>query len=143
VRYRSAMIVVVLASLAGCGKHTVPTVPVTGRITYAGGQWPKPGILYFTPSEAFDDLPCRPGTASFGADGKFRATAFANRDGLIPGSYRLHVECWEYPPSMDPKAPAAKSYIPSTFQATSQNGFEVRVDPDKDGVELDLDVPKT
>ena len=128
---------------AGCSDGRTRTIEVTGRVTYGGGDWPKPGVLYFAPLEPIGNLPQRPGTAKFGTDGRFRARTFSDGDGLIPGRYRINIECWDTPPTMT-NPTAAKSYIPSTFQTATANGLEVVVEPDATGpVEVAFDVPRS
>jgi hypothetical protein len=140
---RSIRCLLLVLGLAGCGKPTVLTVPVQGRITYGGGDWPKPGMLYFAPIEPAANFPQRPGRASFSPDGNFRAMTFKEGDGLIPGKYRINIECWETPPSMDAGAPAAKSYVPAKFPSEKSNDLEIDVPANRhEVIELKLDVPK-
>ena len=131
-----------LGNLTGCGRERPQTVPVLGRITYGGGDWPADGMLYFTTAKPAPGFPARPGSAAFGKDGSFSATTFQPNDGLMPGAYRVNIECWELRPSMD--APAGKSYVPIKFQSGMTNGFEVVVPADSSGpIELSFEVPKS
>jgi hypothetical protein len=120
-----------LATLAccasGCHDTGVPLVKVTGRITFNNGDWPRPGVIYFAPLGMHDGIPQRPGSATFSTDGKFRAGTFTTSDGLIPGKYRINIECWEHPPSMAYGAPVAKSCVPKEFQSGKSSGLEIVV----------------
>ena len=130
-----------LGSLVGCGNDLPKTVPVEGRITYGGGDWPTSGVLYFIAVKPAQGFPSRPGSAAFGKDGRFAVTTFQANDGLLPGEYRINVECWESRPSMD--AQAGRSYVPTKFQAGMSSDFKVVVPADSsDPLELSFDVPK-
>jgi hypothetical protein len=132
-----AMISLSLLNLSGC--DTGPyTVPVRGRVTFDGKDWPAAGTLYFLPIEAATGFPKRPGLAPFDTTGKFAAQTFISGDGLFPGHYRLHVACWQVPPSM--ANPAGKSYVPAKFRNPSSAGLEVIVKPGDKSVDIDFDV---
>ena len=86
---------------AGCGERGLQPIAVHGQITYGGGEWPKPGCLYFTSQPAAGVI-TRPGMAVFGPDGRFQVTTFRPDDGLLPGEYQVSVECWEVDLGMNP-----------------------------------------
>ena len=126
----------------GCGKADVKTVPVRGRITYGGGDWPAPGKIYFVPVDAATGNPRRPGSADFDTGGHFEAKTFAPGDGLLPGKYHVNLECWEVEGTMSNPA-GGKSWIPAPYQSAGKNKFEVIVGPDDSGpIEVSFDVPK-
>jgi hypothetical protein len=127
--------------LCGCSDNGIRTIPVHGRITYDGGEWPAAGVLYFTPLVSTGST-MRPGIAKFDKDGGFTAQTFVSGDGLIPGEYRIKVECWENPPTLAPGAPPAKSYVPQEIQLGTAEGWKVEVPPSDNVVELSLNVPK-
>lgn len=128
---------------AGCDARSLPTVPVKGKITYGGGDWPATGTLYFAPVTPAANMPRKPGIAEFAIDGTFSASTFSQDDGLVPGKYRINVECWLAPPAMDRRAPTAQSAVPNKYRAGTTSGFEVDVPADASGpIELSLDVPK-
>lgn len=130
-----------LLFLAGCGKSGPELVPVHGRVTYGGGQWPTAGILYFTPDKPAAGLPARPARAEFGPDGSYSATSFEKGDGLIPGHYLISVECWKEPPQMgSPKPPV--SYVPDKFQSGQTSGLELTIEPGSRSKEMNFDIPK-
>lgn len=129
-----ALCVGVIALFAGCGPSGLKTVDVSGKITYGGGPWPKPGKLTFPCIEPAEGFPNRPGSAEFDVDGNFVASSYGQGDGLHPGKYSVHVECWEVPPSMDATV-QAKSYVPENFAPT----FEIK--PSDREVTLQWDAP--
>ncbi len=139
-----AVVLLAMASLLpiGCEKGGIKTVPVRGRLTYAGGEWPKGGMLTFASVEPAPGMTQHPGTAEFGTDGRFAASTFGDGDGLVPGKYVVNIECWEVPPSPDNPV-AAKSYLPTKYQSGMHSGFTVDVPADHRGaLEVTFDVPK-
>ncbi len=127
--------------LMGCGNSNRPkTIPVTGTITFGGGPWPKPGEIYFTCVEPEAGFPRKPGLAQFDTNGAFVAGSFTEKDGLVPGTYRMSVECWEVRPNMD--GIPAKSYLPDKYLNPAENGLEDVIIKSTDGRrELTLDIP--
>jgi hypothetical protein len=121
--------------LAGCGSDGPTTVPVGGQITFDGEPPPADGAVYFAPIKVAAGFPRRPGRARFGQDGSYEATSFADGDGLVPGEYRVSVECWKSPPGTGPGGGAGVSYVapgfdPPNLVVTEENG----------SIEYDLDV---
>ncbi len=37
------------------------------------------------------------------------------------------MECWEIPPSTDPKAPQQRSYVDSKFESAASSGLQIEV----------------
>lgn len=132
---------VTVATLApGCDSG-IRTVPVKGKITYGGGDWPREGMLFFAPVEPAPGTPRRGGMADFDHQGNFVVATFGERDGLVPGDYRVNVQCWEVPPGMNGQP--AKSYVPKQYQHGATNGFTLTVPSDaKRTIEVVYDVPK-
>jgi hypothetical protein len=128
---------VLLAPLAGCGQEGPERVIVSGHITYGGGAWPKPGVIYFTPLGGPAGTTIHPGLGHFDTYGEYTAQTFATGDGLVPGKYRLHVECWEVEPSPDPKHGPPKSYVPGKLTLA-----ELDVPQGAGSMTADFDVPK-
>jgi hypothetical protein len=131
----------VLVPLCGCGPSGPEVVQIRGKVTYGGGDWPAPGVLYFNPAEAAPGLPLRPASAKFDTDGNFLVTSFDDGDGLIPGKYQVGVECWENPPSMDGGGPPV-SYVAKAYESSKTSGLEVTIQPGDGLVEVSFDVPK-
>jgi hypothetical protein len=128
-----------LSLLGGCGSDRPKTVKVTGRVTFRGESMPGPGVLYFVPMDVAEGLPHRPGTARFEQDGRFAVGSFEMDDGLVPGDYRVHVQCWEVAPQEvvpEEEAPAPISFIPTRYGDTATSGLSVSVPADRREVEV-------
>ena len=124
----------------GCTPAKLDIVPVQGQITYGGGDWPNGGNLYFQPKSAAANLPMRPGVATFNADGKFVAKT-GQRNGLVPGTYAMRIECWEVAPKMS--APSSgKSWVAAEYTQGPTANFEIEVPADPKGLDLKIDIPK-
>jgi hypothetical protein len=102
--------------VAGCGPDRPETVPVQGVVTFAGEPPPAPGIVNFQPVETTGDLPKRPGSGPFDTDGHFEVTSFDGTHGLIPGRYRVTIECLAGQPAPVPGGYEEASYVPAGFQ---------------------------
>jgi hypothetical protein len=132
---------IVSSTLIGCGGGAPDVVPVAGQVTLAGGGWGRPGMIFFAPVEPAPGFPRLPGMADVDQEGRFRAITQPNRDGLVPGTYRVGLEMWEVPPTMG--GPTAKSYLPQKYQSAATSGLEVVVPADGDGmVEVSWDIPR-
>jgi hypothetical protein len=99
--HQTALVLLATLACVGCGDSRPETIPVTGRLTYGGGDWPNEGVIYFTALEPAEGFPRRAGTGYFEADGSFEAQTWVEGDGLMPGKYRVSVECWKVPPKID------------------------------------------
>ena len=137
-------VVSVLGSLfmLGCQESisTTETVPVAGKITYGGGEWPRPATISFVVEEAAAGMPLNSGSAELAPDGIFKASTFAPNDGLVPGKYLINLECWESNPADSPTPPA--SLIPEKYRRGMNSGFRVEVPAGKTPVRVEFDVPK-
>jgi hypothetical protein len=134
------LLVLAAALPCGCGRNGPEIVPVEGTITYGGGPWPKPGVVYFTLDPTASGKSGHPVTGKFGVDGKLTVTTFG-KDGLVPGKYKLSVECWEVPPRMGSPTPPV-SYVPERYQSAATSGLSLSVESGKRVVHVQLDVPK-
>ncbi len=114
---------VLVATTPGCQQGPV-VVPVEGQVTVDGNPPPAGGMIYFTTNDG------RPGTATFGSDGRFVAKSLPGRDGLLPGTYALGFECWETEPEMG--GPPPVSYIRPQYSAAATSGFSLIVEPDEE-----------
>lgn len=131
-----------LLFLIGCGRSGPEVVPVDGTITFGGGPWPKPGSLIFAAESPAPGMPNRPAMGLFDTDGRLTVTTYTRGDGLIPGKYKMAVECWEVRPEMmSPTSP--KSYVPKRYASPQTSGLAVVVEPGQKVVTLNLDVPKS
>lgn len=129
------------AALTGCGRSDVELVPVRGKVTYGGGEWPKEGVLYFTSAEPVEGQPQRPALAHFDTDGSFKVTSWDEGDGLVPGEYRVAVECWKVPPTMESPQPPV-SFVPEKYQSPQTSDLTVTIEPGQGSQDLKFDVPK-
>jgi hypothetical protein len=127
--------------LPGCRRDGPEVVPVKGVVTFGGGSWAKPGTLYFTVESSPSGMPHRPAYGAFDTDGNITVTTFREGDGLIPGKYRIAVECWDIPPKMGSPMPP-KSYVPARFASPTSSGLTVVAESGQREVELNLDIPK-
>jgi hypothetical protein len=118
----------------GCNSGGPDLSDVAGTITYGGGPWPKPGTITFTGGP-------RPASAEFDTQGRFKVKAFEGKPGLMPGTYKIAVDCWEVPPSMDNPG-AEKSYVPAKYRNAATSGFEITVEAGKPLSDVKFDVPK-
>jgi hypothetical protein len=110
--------VLLAGATVGCGSgNGLPVVPVSGKITFAGGPCPGPGNVTFNPLEVEPGLPRRPGSATFFQDGAFVVTSFQKGDGLVPGRYEVKITCDSGLP--DPRSPdpwGDVTYIDKDYQ---------------------------
>lgn len=127
-----------LSCLAGCGSDMPQTVRVNGKVTFDGQQPPGAGIVYFLPQEAAKGFTLRPGTADFDASGVYKTTTFEPGDGLMPGSYKIYIECWETAPNMEGKP--VKSFVPKKYQNVETSGFELEITSKDRSIEKNFDV---
>jgi hypothetical protein len=133
--FRSTLLLLAagLCFLTGCGPAGIPRVPVKGKITYAGGDWPKPPIFTFTASDPAPGMPSLPESAAVQPNGEFKVN-------LVPGTYVVNIECYEIEPAPDDPT-RAKSYVPKRMEAMdTKPKFEVPVGAKE--VEFTFDIPK-
>lgn len=123
------LLAMTMVMLGGCGGGAVEVVPVRGQVTWNGGPPPAEGVLYFTPVESWGNLPTRPAAAAFSETGHYSVQAFAGREGLIPGRYRVVVECWKTPPSGDDRDPPPESHLPERYASAETSGIELELRP--------------
>ena len=135
---RNLMVMFVMLAAVGCGDKGPGLVPVTGKITYGGGAWPKTGYVNFSSIEPAAGYPTLNGTAELNTDGTFTVKSSGDKFGLVPGKYAVSLEAWEETPNMETNPPSVgKSYIPEGFKAPE---VEIAVGDSKK--EVNFDVPK-
>jgi hypothetical protein len=108
---------------------------VKGKITFGGGDWPKPATLDFVATKAAPGMPSLPTSVVVQADGKFQVQ-------LVPGEYVVNITCMEV--EMQPDNPSTgKSYIPDRFR-TGADRPKVDVPLGSKGpIEVSWDIPKS
>jgi len=123
-------------ALVGCGQSGPQRVLVRGKITFAGGPPPADGIIFFAPAQPAEGFPSRPGRARFTkGDGTFVVTSVQPEDGLVPGTYRVQINCWRRMPGGD--GTPGVSYVPANYAPG-----ELKVTLDGPSlIELQYDVP--
>ncbi|MBN2022586.1 MAG: hypothetical protein JW809_07305 [Pirellulales bacterium] len=124
------------ATIAGCGDSGPTRVPVRGKVTFDGGPPPGPGTVFFAPLKAAQGFPMRPANANFEqADGIFAVTSVQTGDGLVPGTYKVIVECWRRPPG-------ATGEPGVSWVRANWNAPDLEIPPGTKGpVEFPIDVP--
>jgi hypothetical protein len=123
-----------LGGLSGCGTQGPKVVPVEGTVTFAGGPCPASGTVFFAPVTVPSDLPRRPARGQFDSNGRLTVTSFRADDGLVPGTYRVSVDCWQEPPT---DISSGKSFVPADYHSA-----DVTIPRDARGtVRLKIDVP--
>ena len=138
----SIIFVLILLALyfRGCQAGGLNLIPVTGRITFNGGEWKNEGMIFFVPVDPAKGYPTRAGMARFNRDGEFVATTFKENDGLIPGRYFVNLECWAEQEIEN--SSSRKSLIPEKFQNGSESGLELNVSPSAwGGMTVNFDIP--
>jgi len=128
----TALVVVVLVGIAGCGQSERPkTIPITGRVTIDGQPPGEGGKIYFTPVQAAEGYSRRPARGSFvSSDGSYRVMSWEVDDGLVPGSYLVSVT------SNTPE----KTAIPARYNQGSTSGLTLDVPPDQGRIEYNIDI---
>jgi hypothetical protein len=134
--------VMCVSTLVGCGAGDRPaTVAVSGRVTLGKGNWPTRGTLFFLPMQPAAGHPRRPATAEFDVDGSFEsATSWSKGDGVVPGRYRIYVECWKVRPTR--AGPPPESYAATKYQSGATSDIEVDVSADLADQQFEWDIPQ-
>jgi hypothetical protein len=96
----------------GCGSGNPRTVPIAGKITFAGKAPPAATKLTFVCLQPESGSVQYSGSADVNPDGSFSVTTFKPGDGLVPGKYQVNIECWQQPPSM---AAPGVSHVANNF----------------------------
>ncbi len=124
----------------GCGGDPLQKVKVQGTVTFDGGPCPGPGRVTFSPQKVADGFPMRIGRGKFQVDGKYQATSFQPGDGLVPGTYRVGVACFDA--SKLSGAPSDDEFRDASYVASDYEGEELVIEPGSAPITLNLDVPK-
>ncbi|MEX2171410.1 MAG: hypothetical protein WD851_18975 [Pirellulales bacterium] len=135
---KAVLVVLCLSISGGCGDGRPERIHVTGRVTFDGGDCPSDGRLIFSPGEPAPGFPMRPGIATFDTDGEFEATTWTEGDGLMPGTYRVGVECWKVEPEFQV---AGVSFVPGKYMHPRTSEIQLEIAPGSDDVRIDYDFP--
>ena len=137
-RYATSLAACLL--LAGCGSRGPERVPVSGRISYGGGDWSAEGLITFNCLEPDPGCPRGSGVGRFDRQGNYTVLSHTGQaEGLYPGTYKLQIECWETRPAMD--GSPGKSYVPATFAHSDDASLTVKVEA-KTPLVHNFNVPK-
>ena len=127
--------------LAGCGGPDYPTtVPISGRVTLDGENWPTEGEIYFLPLDPAGDFPRRAATSKFSASGHFDSpTSWQEGDGIVPGKYKVYVMCWKVRPTST--GPPPVSYVAEKYQSGATSDLIVDIAMESANEEFLWDFP--
>jgi hypothetical protein len=131
-RITSGLLALAMLPLAGCSDGGLETVPVYGKVSFAGRNAPDACRLYFQPIKS--ESISRPASTTADADGSYEAKAFRDSDGLMPGTYKVQVSYFDLKPGANPDLDT--SYTESTYDAG-----ELVVDSDEGEIERNIEVP--
>ncbi|WP_339733340.1 hypothetical protein [uncultured Gimesia sp.] len=115
---------IALFSLVGCGGPAgdPDLIPVQGTVTL-DGQPLKTGIIGFAPESGQ--------AASTGKieDGDFKLNFSQSADGAKPGLYKVSIQSWTTPPSMDANGKPVKGVlaIPEKYMSQTTSGLTANV----------------
>jgi hypothetical protein len=96
-------------------------------------------MLIFAPVEAAPGFPIRPGRAPFNKAGYFKAGTWEPGDGLMPGKYKVSVECWIVPPTLH--GPPARGPVPVKYRTVTTSDLQVEVKSGAGSQEVVFDIP--
>jgi hypothetical protein len=136
------IIVLLSASIAGCGGSGGGTAAVSGRVTYKGKPVPNANVS-FTPAEGAT----RAATGLTDSNGRYTLGTFSASDGALPGKYRISVIARG--PDRPPKAGETGSgmpgemmpgdpIIPKKYFAPDTSGLTQEVKRGSNRVDLEL-----
>jgi len=103
-------VLLLFASISGCGSSASGTAAVSGRVTYKGKPLAKANVS-FTPAEGAT----RAAEGLTDSNGRYTLGTFAAGDGALPGKYRISVIARG--PDRPPKAGETGSGMPGEMMA--------------------------
>ena len=121
-----ALALIVVTSVAGCGKRGRELAPVTGNVTYRGKPVPF-GYVMFQPESGQGAL------GVIQSDGGFRMVTNGEGDGAAVGKNRVRIACYEIQDPAKKKlagggeVPLGKSLIPARYSSLDTSGIVVDV----------------
>jgi len=130
-----ALTILLMAALTVAGCQSSDTVPVRGKITYAGRPVDR-GRITFEPIKLADEAaPRRPSIAPIRADGTFEMTTFASGDGVQPGEYKVIIWSVENEPGDNDWGQIGKTFdvgwlVPEKYARSKTTPLTVTVPPE-------------
>lgn len=136
--YRVLLLWIAVVLVSGCDEG-LPTVPVFGTVTFAGGSPPARGTITFAPLEVAEGLPRRPGRGQFTPeDPAYEVRSFQPGDGLLPGRYAVTINCFtDKPNPAKPETFQTLNAVPNKWKPD-----ELVIEAGSSAVEVNYDVPK-
>jgi hypothetical protein len=119
--------------LSGCTNSGPETVPVYGRVTFEGRDFPRICRIYFRPDETATLT--RPAFVTAAPDGSYEVKAFQRSEGLLPATYQIQVTYFDLKPGANPDS--QNGWIESRHDAG-----ELVVESGSGGIEHNIVVPK-
>ncbi|MGO9108795.1 MAG: hypothetical protein ACLP9L_06140, partial [Thermoguttaceae bacterium] len=104
----------------GCNRGISGLVPVSGKLTYNGGPWPKTGSINFSPLPV-EGKKLLPAMAHVEKDGAFVVKS-ADSLGLRPGEYLVTIRCWLETPSDNE---SGKSALPERYSSPNTSKLKL------------------
>jgi len=139
-----ALVLGLLAALAGCGSEPFSFVPVTGKITYSDGSL-IPGetiVVRFVPEQAAASGKDVAGAATGylnPKDGTFSGvTTHKEADGVVPGRYKVVVLAVEN----GPRGQTPTQAVPPRYRSAKDTPLEVEVTSSEHDFPLTIDKPR-
>jgi len=125
-----------ICSLIGCYRGGSPAgfIEVSGIVT-AHGKPLKTGVVSFVPVGDGGST----AAGAIDADGQYTLSTSSTQKGISPGIYKVRIESWSTPPSMD--GPPAVLAIPKKFYEVKTSGLEavVELQPERQQLNFILD----
>jgi hypothetical protein len=122
-----------LIPLLGCSEGPIKTVPVYGTITFVGREPPQATDIIFRPVKV--EGVSRPTFVNRQPDGSYRAKAFANSKGLVPGTYQISLTMHDVKPGSNPN-------VDANWKTWDYDAGKIEVPADSGGIEHNIEVPK-
>ncbi len=129
-------------AVSGCNRGISGLVPVSGKLTYNGGPWPKKGSINFSPV-LVEDKALLPAMAHVEEDGSFVVKS-ADSLGMRPGEYLVVIRCWLEGPGGGENSrhkTSGKSAIPERYSDPRESGLKLTVPEGSGPIVLNWDIP--
>lgn len=134
----TALFLVGLLALAGCGGGGAPTAPVSGKVTYKG-QAVKGGSFTFIPvADKGNATPGKPAAGVVQPDGTYSLGTYGTSDGAVLGRHKVSYSApvMELPPGKELKPGESPPASPYDKLAPKQEEVEVKSGSNTIDIEL-------